>query len=355
MHKVAYEGHASVANFGPGFDSIGCAQTNPRGDIVEGTRAHGFKGVRLTEIVNESGLPSLDLSFGPNNVVQAVGQKIFDAANEEGGIQLRLIKRMKIGTGLGSSASSSVAAASTTNDLLGRPFNRDSQQMLEAIVHGEAVATKGLGHADNVLPALLGGFVFIYNQSTYSYMRFKGGNRFYFAIVSPDIVSDTGDMRRALSRAPYDIKALVQFTAIMLGDYLVYGKFGNLPPDLNKLAKEGGDPNRVTQYLQGAQLVMEGIKTNDPRALGLGATMDRIVTPVRAEFITGFYDVRDAALGADAYGFTIAGSGPSVIAITDSMSKAHNLGEAMQMAFERNGVKSVVYVSQINNEGAKRT
>lgn len=356
MYEVAYEGPASVANFGPGFDSIGGAQTNPRGDIVEGRRTDKFKGVRLVEIVNESGLPNLDLSTGSNNVVQAVGQKLFDAAEEEGGIELRLIKRMKIGTGLGSSASSSVAAASTTNDLLERPFNRNDRQMLEAVVHGEAVATRGMGHGDNVLPALLGGFVFITSQLTYAHKRFEGGDKFYFAIVSPNLVSDTGDMRRALLKAPYDIKALVQITALMLEDYISSDRFGNLGNlSLNKLVKEGGNPNRVREYLKGAQLVVEGIKNNDPEALGLGATMDRIITPVRAEFITGFYDVRDVALRAGAYGHTIAGSGPSVIAVTDSIDKAHSVGEAMLRAFERNGAKSIIYVSQVNNQGAKRT
>ena len=174
MEEVAYEAPATVANFGPGFDIFGGAMTYPRGDLVSAERINSRNAVRLVEIINESGLENLNLTLGPENVVQAVGQKIYDDLHGTGGIELRLYKRMKIGTGTGSSASSSVAAAlSVSYLLLENPLLRSDRRILEAVVHGESVATKGLGHADNVWPCLLGSFIFIYDlRSFFSCLNF---------------------------------------------------------------------------------------------------------------------------------------------------------------------------------------
>ena len=348
MRKVRVTAPPTGANLGPGFDVLGVAYKGIEGDEVSARRTDDFRGVRLIGVINNPGLP-----INSQNVAQAAGQYVLDASGEELGIELILDKRMGIGTGMGSSASSSVAAAVAVNELLEKPFPRYHQKMLEAVVHGEDVATKGSPHADNVLTSLFGGFVFVYDLLTYRHEKFEAGNSFHFAITSPtNLTVNTGDARRALQSAPYDTKGLVRVTAFLLKNYL-RGEINLNLLDLHKLVKEGGSEETIREYLKGAMYLMEGIKNNNPETLGLGTMMDKIITPIRAQFITEYYDVRDAALAAGAYGFTISGSGPTVLGGADNNGKAHNVGDAFRRAFERNGIQSKTYISQVDNHGAR--
>lgn len=269
MRKVVYEGTSTVANYGPGFDALGGSNVSPEGDIVEGWRDNSISGVELVEIVNESGLPKLDLPLGPENVAVAVAQKLLQQSGEKGGIKLRLIKRMRIGTGTGSSASTSAAATLVTNDLLEHPYKRDAPEILEALVHGEAVATKGSGHADNVLPASFGGFVLLHELNGSRYTRFEGPDNFYFVLASPtNIVVNTGDARRILPRYT---RSLAILTAGVLERYSRdkdSARIGDLEIEL--LEREGASADKILDYLSGAIYLVKGIREKNPEIFGNG-------------------------------------------------------------------------------------
>ncbi|MFC1768704.1 homoserine kinase [Nanoarchaeota archaeon] len=347
MKQVAIYAPATIANVGPGYDIFGLALNSP-GDIVVARLTDAYKGVRLTQIIGNDKLPK-----GPTNVVQAVGQKILEYSGQNVGIELILYKNMKIGTGMGSSASSSVAAAVAVNEILGSPFKRSDQRMLDAVVHGEAIATKGSGHPDNVLPSLLGGFQFIYDGKNYAHTRFEGGKNLYFVVVSPDIVVETGPAREALKKAPYHLDGVVQTSQEVITHYLSTGKIDIDSRDLGKLVKKNGSEQIVHDYLLGGIEVVSGIRDEDLKRLERGVMMDGIVTPVRADFIDHYYDVRDAIFAAGAKCFSISGSGPSVFSVTDNEEEAHILGDAGRQKFEDNKIKAQVHVSQINNQGAR--
>ena len=267
--------------------------------------------------------------------------------------ELILDKRMPIGSGLGSSASSSVDSVVAVNALLNNPFPRNHRKMLEAVVHGEAVATKGLGHADNVFPALFGGFVFIEDLNNYHYRRFLGGERMYFVVASPNLRSDTGEMRRALQSAPYDIPGLVKLTSDFLKRYLEGDLMDTDLIDLSKFVKNGGKIENVIDYLKGALSLIIGIRNQSATVLGNAMMTDKIVTPVRARYIIGYDNVKDAALSAGATGFIISGSGPAVVSSAYSQRDAEIIGDAKRRAFERNGVESKIYVAKVDNVGAR--
>ncbi len=354
MKKVRAIAPPTIANVGPGFDMFGLA-LDMEGDSVEARTNDNFKeGVNLVDIIGNDELPS-----GHDNVVQAAGQKVYGASEESAKIQLTLFKKMGIGTGLGSSASSSVAGALAVNHSLYTALDRDDPIILEAIVHGEAVATNGLGHADNVLPSLLGGFIIIHDPdfvkkpTSQGYTRFETPHEFYFTVASPDISLNTGDMRRALKDTRYDIPGLVNLASKTLSKYLLENKFYLSSIDIKDISKSGSDESLVYRYINGAIDLIDGVRDNNPKKMGEAIMTDLIITPVRAEFIPGYYDVREAALKAGAYGFSIAGSGPSVFSVTDEENKAYDIGMAMSKAFEKEGVTSRISVSKINNQGAK--
>ena len=293
--------------------------------------------------------------LGPDNVVEAVGNKVLELAGEKNrGIELILEKNMRIGTGMGSSASSSVAAALAVNDLLENPFERSSKEMLESVVHGEYVATKGSPHGDNVFASLLGGFIFITDFANLKYKRWDGGNHIYLVAASPkNLRVDTAQAREALKSTGFDIRGIVDLSCRYLQDRMADSRV--LPASyVNGTSIVLKCPEDIlAEYLTGGALVLGGIRYDLPNEFGHGVNMDRIVTPVRAKFITGYDGVKEAAMGAGAYGFSISGSGPAVFSVTNQRN-ANAVGEAMREAFNRHGVNAEIYVSQINNSGAQR-
>jgi homoserine kinase len=80
---------------------------------------------------------------------------------------------------------------------------------------------------------------------------------------------------------------------------------------------------------------------------------DTIAEPIRSAFIPGFEQVRSMAIASGALGCGISGSGPTMFALSADHSTASKVGEAMQLEFLKNHLKSEVYVSKVNQEGAR--
>ncbi len=360
MKAVEVFAPATIANFGTGFDMFGAA-IDGIGDIVHARRADSrARGVMLTRIENNPGL-----DIGPNNVVTAVGKYVQEAAGENAGIELVLKKKMKIGTGMGSSASSSVAAALAVNELLEKPFDRDDPVILEAVAYGEKVAC-GSAHCDNVYPSLLGGYILIDAEG--GYRKFEGSDKIWLAVIAPDLRVDTKMAREALNKSPYKIANLVADSMALAANNF-YGRkaFSGNRYDLESLAyinkREAEVAGRewidtaeahkiIAKYQQGFITVLTGVREHDAMFLGMGMMMDKIITPIRAAFIPGFDNAREAALTAGACGFTISGSGPAMVLVAVSRECAEASARAAMDALP---MHSDVYISTINNHGAKVT
>lgn len=347
--SASWRAPPTIANLGPGFDVLGVAVScldEVLGDVVTATATTAFSGVRLAEID-----PNRDSLHLEGNVVEIVGRYVAEKAGYKDGMELKLQKNMRVGTGMGSSASSAVAAAMAVNGALSWPYERMSPVILDAVVAGEAAAIrKPEGHADNVFPALLGGFVSIAKTSE-GFFPFRNtplrSSELYFVVVHPDVVVNTGEARDALSKAPYNIGELVRASQDLM--------FGNteLVFDYRPIVKPGGQVSDVRKYLQGLRDLISSISAGNVKGLGLAMMSDNIVTQVRAEFIPGYYDVRESALNAGAYGFTIGGSGPTVVSVTDNRDAARRIGEAKQSAFSRYGIESKLYVCVVDTHGAQ--
>ena len=115
---------------------------------------------------------------------------------------------MPLGSGLGSSAASAVAAVVAANELLGRPFER--QDLLPFAMEAERVAC-GAGHADNVAPALLGGFLLIRSYQPLDIVRIDTPDELVCTLVHPQIEIRTEDARRILKTRITMHDAVVQW------------------------------------------------------------------------------------------------------------------------------------------------
>src|SRR6185437_11560713 len=88
-------------------------------------------------------------------------------------------------------------------------------------------------------------------------------------------------------------------------------------------------------------------------ALVRAGLRDVLVEPRRAALISGFAEVKQAALDGDAMGASISGAGPSVFAWFETRAAAEAAAPLMREAFARAGIASESFVSPVNGPAAR--
>ena len=169
---------ATVANVGSGFDVLGFAVAQP-GDTVE-ARRQAAGGVTLRDVTGDAGR----LPRGADNTAVVAVSALLERLGEPFGVDLVLHKGMPLASGLGSSAASAAAALYAVNRLAGDPLT--PQELLPCALAAERVAA-GSGHADNVAPALMGGFVLIRSSDPLDVVRLPVPAGLAVALLSPDV------------------------------------------------------------------------------------------------------------------------------------------------------------------------
>ena len=295
---------ATVANVTCGFDVLGFAVNSPGDEVV--VRKTNDNKITIKAIHGDGGRLTLDPTM---NTVSIPVIQFLEKLGINQGLEIELFKHMPLGSGLGSSAASSVAGVFAVNKLLG--LNQTPNQMLPFAMEGERIAC-GAAHADNVAPCLFGGFVLVRSYDPLEIVTINTPEGMYCSLVHPHIEVQTKDARNVL---PKEIS-------------------------LNKAVMQWGNV---------AGLVV-GLMKSDFGLIGR-SMQDVIVEPARAGLIAGFYSVKESAMNAGAIGAGISGSGPSLFALSDSVDKANKIAEAMAAAFAKIGIGSETYVSEVNQKG----
>ena len=293
----------SVGNVGVGFDILGHAIAG-LGDIAT-VRKIEAPTVRITAITGT--VTDLPLEAHRNTAGGAL-LALREALDLPFGFALEIEKGIPLGSGLGGSAASCVAALVAANALLDAPLATEA--LYPFALTGEAVASGGK-HGDNVGPMLLGGLVL---ATADRLTRISVPAAWHAAVVHPHAVLETRRAREALQGA-YALHDFVMQSA-------------NLAQVL--LGCERGD----------AGLVRAGLS-------------DVLVEPRRAPLIGGFAAVKHAALEAGAMGSSISGAGPSVFAWCDSKATAQCAADAMSAAFANAGFGSDIFLTPIACPAAK--
>lgn len=306
MKEVTAFAPASIGNVGVGFDIMGLALDRPGDEVV--ARKNDAKEVRITLITGDQG--KLPYEAEKNTAGMAVLRFLEFLGVSDQGIDLEVHKKLPLGSGMGSSAASAVAAVVATNELLNAGLEKKA--LLPFACAGEAVAS-GSMHADNVAPSLLGGIVLIRDNSTYDLLKLPIPSGLYVALVHPNLKVLTQEARAILK------------PAIPMKDFI--------------------------QQTANAASFVAALCTNDLDLLGR-SLQDVVIEPQRSQLIRGFYDVKSAAMEAGALGCSISGAGPAVFALCADANIAHLAGEAMKQAFAHNGVDSHIFLSPVNEQGA---
>ena len=307
MEKVDVKGvklfaPASIANISCGFDVLGLCLENI-GDIME-IRRSKKAGIQITSIKGQD-LPLEAM----NNVAGVAGLSMLEACNPKLGFKIRIEKNIKPGSGIGSSAASAAGTVAGINYLLGNPFT--NKELIPFAMEGERLAC-GSAHADNVAPALLGGFTLVRDTDPLDICALPTPLELVATVIHPKIEVKTSDARAVLKKRVTLEKAISQ-----------WGNVGALVSSL---------------YEEDYELLSRSL-------------VDVIVEPARSILIPYFKELKVACKEEGALGSGISGSGPSVFALSRGMNSAVNVAQAMKSVLENTNIPFDIHVSPVKKTG----
>ena len=297
---------ATIANLSCGYDVLGLA-LNGLGDTITVSASDTDK---ITVTVSTEGEGETVSTDPEKNSVSVAAKAVLEKLNIQSGLNIHLLKAMPLGSGLGSSASSSAGGAVATNKLFGSKLSQTD--VVLCAMEGERVAC-GSAHADNVAPAIYGGIVLIRSYDPLDIIKLPVPSDFFCGIIRPHIEVRTEDARRIL-RKHITIKASISQT-------------GNL----------GG--------------FIAGLYNNDYELISR-CLNDSIAEPERMDLIPFFKEARDCALNNGAIAYGISGSGPSMFMIGKSHDAIKDATTAAKNIFIKNGINATSYLSAVNTVGA---
>ena len=306
MNSIKALAPATVANVTCGFDIFGFAVERPFDEVILSLRDE--PGVVISSIRGDEG--RLPLATEKNTASVAV-LEFLKAIGSSQGVNIELIKNLPLGSGMGSSAASSVAALVAINHLLGAPMER--KQLLPFAMEAERIAC-GSGHADNVAPSLLGGFVLVRGYDPLDVVSIPTPDNLYCTLVHPQLELKTEDSRKVL-KVSVPLREAVK-------------QWGNIAGLVTGLMKSDYD------------LISRSMN-------------DYIVEPIRSVLIPGFETIKQSVIQSGALGSGISGSGPTIFALSKDASTAQKVGDVIQQQFSRFEVDSEIYISKINQRGAE--
>ncbi len=304
---------ASTGNLSVGFDALGLALApmdgTLLGDIVELKPGNGKDW--LLEV---SGPFAHALPEDPEqNIVltccRRFQEEVKGADTHVMPLEVRLNKRLPVGSGLGSSAASVVAALVGLNQYFDRPLNRHKLLALMAEMEG---SISGGVHLDNIAPSLMGGLrLCVPGSSTQYSLPWPGTWRIVVAWPGTQL-----NTREARSVVPDSIP---RETAVAQA-----ARFARFIHELHS-----GDATHAAECL-----------------------VDEIAEPYRAGLLAGFAEAREALLEMGVLAVGISGSGPTLFAIVDDQRLAERTLTWLRVNYLQNE-QGFVHVCRADLEGAR--
>ncbi len=284
-----------------GFDVLGFAVNDPYDKM-----SICFTDKPGITIINEDayGLPT----DPEKNVAGAALLAMLEEVDLEQGLELRICKYIKPGSGVGSSAASAAGAVVAANRLLNDRFSKED--LVRFAMNGEKLAS-GVKHADNIAPCIYGGVTLIRSIFPLDIVQLAAPE-LYVTIVHPQIEVRTADARSILKQG------------ILLKDAI--RQWGNI-----------------------AGLVA-GLLKSDYELIGRSLE-DVLIEPVRSILIPGFDTIKQRSKEAGALGGGISGSGPSIFMLSKEEATAKAIEQEMHSVYEKLGLEHHIYVTTINQTG----
>ena len=298
---------ATISNLGCGFDILGLALEEMGDEVI----------ARLTE---EPGVRILSMKGYKKGISKVVERNTagvavieylkFRGLSEKIGIHLDLIKNIPIGSGLGGSAASAVAAVIAVDKLMDKPLEK--RALLDFAFKGEKMVDPSLP-ADNISASLLGGICLTQSLEPLKVHRIPIPDGINIVVLLPEIRILTKDNRKKID------------THVTLEDHI---------------KQSANVSSFVLGCIRGNWEIIED------------SLQDFIIEHQRADTIPHFYDIQAAALEKGALGCSISGSGPAIFAFCMNSADAGSVEEAMVSVCKKNGLIASSFISKISNNGA---
>ncbi len=289
---------ATSANLGPGFDVFGLALREPY-DVVE---AEHIPDRRVEiEVLEGYRVPTKP----EENTGGYVALRMIEGLGLSGGTRLRIWKRIKPGSGLGSSAATAVAAAYAVNKLFDLGLGRE--ELVKYAALGELVSA-GVPHLDNVAPAIYGGFVIVCQEPELRIYSIDPPPDLGVVVVLPDV--EKGSTKRAREVVPREVPLRSLVHNVARATILVAG-----------------------MALKNINMVKKGMD-------------DVVVEPARARagIIPEYEEVKRLGEELDA-GIAVSGAGPAVICVIEK-DRRNLAAEALERFYASRGYGAQVYVTE---------
>ncbi|MEM2944542.1 MAG: homoserine kinase [Methanomassiliicoccales archaeon] len=303
MHEmnVVVVSPATLSNMGPGFDVFGLALSEPY-DTIE-ARKIKEKDVIIKSI---TGIGGNRITFDPlKNSASIAASEVLRAGNADFGLELTIRKGIRPGSGIGSSGASAAGGAFVANLFLENPL--PPPKLIECAARAEEVTSGGF-HADNVAPAILGGFTVIASYAPLIVERVEPSINIGIVVSMPDVFVSTKDARSIL-------------------------------PEKIELKK-------MVHHVSHACGLVLGMISGDMNLIGCSAT-DVVVEPARAHLIPYLSEVKLAAVRSGASAAFLSGSGPAVAAIYDlRRCDGNDIAKAMKEVYMDNGIRCDTWVTK---------
>ena len=246
-----------------------------------------------------------------DNIVYQCAEFFLNHLGENTGLALTLEKNLPIGSGLGSSASSVVAALTALNEFFAKPFSSFELMKLMGIFEGRI---SGSIHYDNVAPSYLGGMQLMLNSATSVSDRIPDFQHWFWVVAYPGISLSTAAMRKLVPNK-YE-----RATAIDFGR--------NLATFVHASYKQDGK-------------------------LAAGVLKDVLAEPYRAPEIPNFLAAKAALAELGVLATGISGSGPTLFCVTDDIEIAKAAKDYLAQSYI-DSEQGFTHICQIDQQGARR-
>ena len=304
MDHIKIFSPATVANVSCGYDVLGFCLDSVGDEMIINKISE--KSIKISKI------DGYDLPYEiEKNVAGVSALAMYEALQPDCGFDIEIYKKIKPGSGIGSSSASAAGSVFGMNELLGRPLNKT--ELTKYALKGEALASQ-CEHADNLAPAIFGGFTLVRSVNPIDVLQLPTPGDLYATLIHPQIEIKTSESRAILPK--------------------------------NVALKDA-----ITQWSNVGSLV-HALHTNDYDVLSK-SLKDTIAEPHRKQLIPHFDSLKAEVIKAGALGCGISGSGPSIFALSRGEKIAKKVEKTMQNVYSKTEIPFYTFISKINTRGIK--
>lgn len=292
---------ATIANLVCGYDVLGMAINDPFDEMQ--LTLSDEPGIRIQHV------DQFELPIEPEKNVAGVSLlSLIEEYGEKIGFDVIIHKKIKPGSGLGSSAASAAGAVVAANRLLNNFFSKED--LVRFAMFGEELAS-GVKHADNIAPCIYGSVTLIRSIEPLDIISITAPPLFV-TVIHPQIEVKTSYAREILPKQ-IQLKDAIRQWANIAG--------------------------LVTGFLQSDyKLISRSLE-------------DVLIEPVRKVLIPGFDELKKSCIEAGVLGGGISGSGPSIFMLSEKLHVAQQVESIMIEVYNKIGIDYKTYVTTLNTEG----